>query len=362
VAHGKSTLVKAVSGVNTVKHQKEKIRNITIKLGYANAKLYKCTQCEAPKCYQSYGSTMKDAAKCKFCEAELCLMRHVSFVDCPGHDVLMATMLAGAAVMDSALLLVAGNQPCPQPQTSEHLAAVEIMELDQIIILQNKIDIIIKDQNACIKQQEDIKAFVSKTIAEGAPIIPISAQLGYNIEAVVDYVVRIPIPFRDFLSPPQMIIIRSFDVNKPGEDAETLKGGVAGGTILKGVIKVGDRISIRPGIVSKNPRTGNVHWREIESIVMSLQADQNQLMYAVPGGLIGVGMKVDPSLTRADQLVGQIIGHSGKMPEVLSEIELTFYLLKRLLGVRAATGQEGGSTTRVGSLKVDEMLMINVGS
>jgi len=102
-------------------------------------------------------------------------MRHVSFVDCPGHDVLMATMLAGAAVMDSALLLVAGNQPCPQPQTSEHLAAVEIMDLDQIIILQNKIDIIIKDPHACVKQQQDIKNFIEGTVADGAPIIPISA-------------------------------------------------------------------------------------------------------------------------------------------------------------------------------------------
>ena len=54
-------------------------------------------------------------------------MRHLSFVDCPGHDILMATMLTGAAVMDAALLLVAGNMSCPQPQTSEHLAAVEIM-------------------------------------------------------------------------------------------------------------------------------------------------------------------------------------------------------------------------------------------
>lgn len=56
VAHGKSTLVLAVSGVSTVRHQKEKIRNITIKLGYANAKLYKCPRCPDPQCYQPYGS------------------------------------------------------------------------------------------------------------------------------------------------------------------------------------------------------------------------------------------------------------------------------------------------------------------
>ena len=112
-------------------------------MGYANAKLYKCPVCLPPKCFQSNESKTEDLAKCKHCQGVMQLLRHISFVDCPGHDVLMATMLAGAAVMDSALLLVAGNQPCPQPQTSEHLAAVDIMQLDQIIILQNKIDIII---------------------------------------------------------------------------------------------------------------------------------------------------------------------------------------------------------------------------
>ena len=171
---------------------------------------------------------------------------------------------------------------------------------------------------------------------------------------------------RDFISPPQMIIIRSFDINNPGTDAENLKGGVAGGTILKGVLKVGDFISIRPGLITKNQRTGQVQCREIESQIVALKADENHLMYAVPGGLIGVGMLVDPSLTRADNLVGQIIGHPGKMPEVLSEIEVNYYLLKRLLGVRAQAKKEAtegkAATTKVSGLKTEEKLMINVGS
>ena len=112
-----------------MRHYDEKFRNITIKLGYANAKLYKCPVCEAPQCYKSYESSKPDVVQCpnKDCTAQLQLTRHVSFVDCPGHDTLMATMLAGAAVMDAALLLVAGNQPFPQPQTKEHLIAVDIM-------------------------------------------------------------------------------------------------------------------------------------------------------------------------------------------------------------------------------------------
>mmetsp|Transcript_26049 Transcript_26049/g.32511 ORF Transcript_26049/g.32511 Transcript_26049/m.32511 type:complete len:376 (-) Transcript_26049:547-1674(-) len=294
VAHGKSTLVRAVSGTNTVRLFREKLRNITIKLGYANAKLYKCSACDPPDCFKSFNSAKPDTVECVKCSAPLILTRHVSFVDCPGHDALMATMLAGAAVMDAALLLVAGDQPYPQPQTREHLIAVDIMRLEHIIVLQNKIDLVIKDKVAVTKQQEEIKKSLSGASGMSIPIVPISAVLGYNVDVVVDYICRIPIPTRQFAVPPYMIVIRSFDVNKPGEDAETLKGGVAGGTILKGCLKVGDEIAIRPGKVSKSRRTGQTTWTEIQSVIITLMADNNQLMYAIPGGLIAVGTKVDP--------------------------------------------------------------------
>jgi translation initiation factor 2 subunit 3 len=82
-------------------------------------------------------------------------------------------------------------------------------------------------------------------------------------------------------------------------------------------------------------------------------------MYAIPGGLIGMGLKVDPFITRSDSLVGQIIGLPGHMPDVLSEIDASYYLLKRLLGVKSSGGQ---SSIKVSNLKPDELLMINVGS
>jgi translation initiation factor 2 subunit 3 len=75
-----------------------------------------------------------------------------------GHDILMATMLNGAAIMDGALLLIASNESCPQPQTSEHLAAVEIMRWKHIIILQNKIDLI--QESVAINQHESIQKFI----------------------------------------------------------------------------------------------------------------------------------------------------------------------------------------------------------
>merc|ERR1719431_2553329 len=180
-------------------------RNITIKLGYANAKIYKSDdpKCQRPVCYTSASSTKEDIFTMN--GFKYGLVRHVSFVDCPGHDILMATMLHGAAVMDAALLLIAGNEPCPQPQTSEHLAAVEIMKLKHIIILQNKIDLV--KESEATKQYEDILAFVKGTVAEGQPIIPISAQLKYNIEVLCEYITKkIPIPIRDFASEPRLIV------------------------------------------------------------------------------------------------------------------------------------------------------------
>lgn len=263
--------------------------------------------------------------------------------NCPGHDILMATMLNGAAVMDAAMLLVAGNEPCPQPQTSEHLAAVEIMQLKNIIILQNKIDLV--KEEAAKLQHAQIKDFVAGTVADNAPIIPISAQLKYNIDRVAKAIVNhIPVPVRDFISPPRMIVIRSFDVNKPGEDARTLKGGVAGGSILQGVLRIGDEVEIRPGIINRDA-DGRVRCTPIFSKVVTLKAESNHLQYAVPGGLIGVGLQVDPTLTRADRLVGQVLGHKGQLPDIFVEIEASFYLLKRLLGVKTTEGEKAAKVS-----------------
>jgi translation initiation factor 2 subunit 3 len=337
VAHGKSTVVKAISGVKTIRFKSELVRNITIKLGYANAKIYKSDR--APFVYEAQGSSAPDEFDLGDGSGRIMkLVRHVSFVDCPGHDILMATMLNGAAVMDAAMLLVAGNEPCPQPQTSEHLAAVEIMQLKNIIILQNKIDLV--KEEAAKLQHAQIKDFVAGTVAKDAPIIPISAQLKYNIDRVAKAIVNhIPVPVRDFISPPRMIVIRSFDVNKPGEDARTLKGGVAGGSILQGVLRMGDEVEIRPGIINRDAE-GRVRCTPIFSKVVTLKAEQNYLQYAVPGGLIGVGLQVDPTLTRADRLVGQVLGHKGQLPDIFVEIEASFYLLKRLLGVKTSEGEK----------------------
>ncbi|KAI9305528.1 eukaryotic translation initiation factor 2 subunit 3 [Cunninghamella echinulata] len=360
VAHGKSTVVKAISGVQTVRFQNEMERNITIKLGYANAKIYKCSneECPRPRCYRSYGSAKEDNPPCERpgCGGKYQLVRHVSFVDCPGHDILMTTMLSGAAVMDAALLLIAGNESCPQPQTSEHLAAIEIMKLKHVIILQNKVDLV--KEKAAQEQHEDILAFVKGTVADGAPVIPISAQLKYNIDAINEYITKkIPVPVRDFTADPRLIVIRSFDINKPGADVKQLQGGVAGGSILKGVLKNGDEIEVRPGVIIKDAE-GKIRARPILSRILTLAAETNKLDFAVPGGLIGVGTQMDPTLCRGDRLVGQVLGYPGTLPSIYTELEVSYFLLRRLLGVKTDDKKQA----KVSKLTKNELLLVNIGS
>jgi translation initiation factor 2 subunit 3 len=159
------------------------------------------------------------------------------------------------------------------------------MRLKNILILQNKVDLVTQEEAKL--QHSQILSFVEGTVAEKAPVISISAQLKYNIDVVCEYIVKkVPIPLRDFTCEPKLIIIRSFDVNKPGCEVDDLKGGVAGGSILKGVLKVGQEIEVRPGVVTRDAE-GKFCCRPIFSKIVSLYAEQNDLQYAVPGGLIG---------------------------------------------------------------------------
>lgn len=178
------------------------------------------------------------------------------------------------------------------------------MNLKNIIIIQNKIDIVLKD-NTASEQYNHIKKFVQGTNAQNSPIIPVSAQNGYNIDVVIEYLCKLPIPIRDFTSAPKFIVVRSFDVNHPGEEAISLKGGVAGGTLIRGVLRLGEEVEIRPGIISRS-QEGNLKVTPILTKIVSLKAEKNELIYAVPGGLIGVGLQIDPFLTKGDRLVGRV--------------------------------------------------------
>lgn len=353
VAHGKSTLVKAISGIKTVRFKSELVRNITIKLGYANAKIYKCNNnlCERPGNYKSTGSDVFDEQICH-CGSSMTLKRHISFVDCPGHGVLMSTMLNGASVMDAAFLLIASNEEFPQPQTLEHIAAIEIANLKNLIIVQNKVDLV-KETDAII-QYEKIMNFMKDTKNTNSPIVPVSAHHKYNIDVLCEYIInKIPIPKRDLISTPRMSIIRSFDVNRPGKDINTMKGGICGGSITRGIFRLGDEIEIRPGIIDIDTK-GIISYNPIFSRIISLSAESNNLEFAIPGGLIGIGTNIDPILTKGDHLVGQILGHKGTLPDVYTELEINFFLLRKIVG--------SNSEKKTRKLEKGEHLMINSGS
>lgn len=239
VDHGKTTLTKMLSGVWTDRHSEEIKRGISIRLGYADTAIYKCPKCPEPQCY-----TVDKT--CKYCGGEAEFLRAISFVDAPGHETLMATMLSGAALMNSAFLLIAANEPCPQPQTKEHLMGLEIAGLENIIIIQNKIDLV-SDTEAS-DNFDQIKNFVKGTCAKNSPIIPISAHHEGNIDVLIMTMEKtMPSPKPDESLPPRLYIARSFDVNKPGISPDGLVGGIIGGSLIQGKLQIGEEIQIRPG-------------------------------------------------------------------------------------------------------------------
>lgn len=345
VDHGKSTLTKKLSGVWTDRHSEEIKRGISIRLGYADSVFYKCPKCEFPRQY----STLE---KCKHCDSATELSRAVSFVDAPGHETLMATMLSGAALMDGAILLVAANEKCPQPQTKEHLMALEISRVKNIIIVQNKVDLVSEDKIS--ENYREIKDFVKGTIAENAPIIPISAHHDVNIDVLI-YLIEsiIKSPDYDITKPARMHVARSFDVNRPGIGTEKMVGGVLGGSLSQGIIKVGDEIEIRPtrGI---NIGDENFNIPSLTTEVVSLISGGNQLDEIKPGGLIGISTLLDPTFTKSDALIGTVLGEKGTLPDILNSLTLECHLLDFVVGM---SGEKS-----VGNLKMNEPLMLTLGS
>ena len=151
------------------------------------------------------------------------LARVVSFVDAPGHETLMAVMISGASIMDGALLLVSATESCPQPQTREHLAALEIAGIENIVVVQNKIDLVTRER--AIESYNEIKSFLSGSIASEAPVIPISAQQAVNLDSLIEAIeVTIPTPERSEKEHGLMYVARSFDINRPGSRPANLKG------------------------------------------------------------------------------------------------------------------------------------------
>jgi translation initiation factor 2 subunit 3 len=344
VDHGKTTLVKSLSGVWTDQHSEEIKRGISIRLGYADATFRRCPQCPEPDCFSV-------EAKCPHCGTETEVLRTVSFVDSPGHETLMATMLCGAAIMDGAVLVISANEACPQPQTKEHLMALNITGINKIVIVQNKVDLISKDK--VVEHYNQIKSFVKGTVAENAPIIPISAQQNINIDMVIQAIENmIPTPPRDVTKPALLKIARSFDVNRPGASPDNLKGGVIGGSLSQGLLHPGDRLEICPGRLVESE--GRKQWVPLETKVVTLLAGSAEQEEITPGGLVDVGTMLDPVMTKSDTLVGQVAGEPGKLPAVKNSFIMEMQLLERVVGVT--------DESTVEPIHSSEPLMLNVGT
>jgi len=342
VDNGKSTLVQALSGVWTARHSEELRRGITIRVGYADARFYKCAKCKPPGCYTT-------ERKCPTHGSETKFLRAVSFVDCPGHHSLMVTMLSGAALMDGAMFVLASNAKCPQAQDREHLLAAEMAGLKNLVIVQNKIDIV--DRERALENLKEIRQFVKGTVASKAPIIPVSAQHKLNIDVLIEALEKnIPTPKRDATAPPKMFVLRSFDVNKPGTVARDLVGGVIGGSIVQGVFRVGEEIEIRPGVGTESG--GKVRYQPITTTIQSLHTGGGSVKEAKCGGLVGAGTTLDPSLTKSDGLVGNVAGKAGTLPESLDKLTLDVQLFEKAVGTE--------NMVAVDKIRTNEALVLNV--
>ncbi len=344
VDHGKTTLTEALSGEWTDRHSEETKRGISIRLGYADTAFYRCPSCEGSEGYSP-------TPECGNCDGEAEFLRAVSFVDSPGHETLMATMLSGASMMDGAVLVIAANEPCPQLQTQEHLMGLDISGVKNIIIVQNKVDLVSTEEAR--NNYLEIKEFTKGTVAENAPIIPVSAHRDANIDILIEAIEEnIPTPDRDVDADPIMPIARSFDINQPGTPIKVLKGGVIGGSLLRGVLELGDEVEIAPGI--KVEEGGEEKWKRVITEIKSLNSGMQMLEKASPGGLIGVGTGLDPSLTKSDSQVGHVLGHPGKLPHIKEDFVMEVNLLDRVVGV--------DESKKVDEIKTREPLMLTVGT
>ncbi len=342
VDHGKTTLVEAITGIWTSAHSEELRRGITIKVGYADAAFYKCPECPSPLCYST-------KPECNNCGKKSELLRVVSFVDSPGHESLMANMLSGSALMDGAILVIAANEVVPRPQTREHMLALQVLGIKQIVLVQNKVDLV--EYNDALNNYDQIKEFVSNTVAESAPIIPISAQHNLNIDVLIESIENtIKTPLRNKNANPIMHVLRSFDINKPGLPVKNVRGGVLGGALVQGEFNINDEIEIRPGLLDEKKSRYN----PIYSKITSLGTGAGLVNNVKPGGLISIGTKLDPTFIKSDSLIGSVIGKPGTLPDNIDQISITTNLFDAAVGTQ--------ELIHVEPIKIKEILRLNIGT
>jgi len=333
IDHGKTTLLSSLTGKYTDTHSEELKRGITIKLGYTEAIIYKCGH--------TFTTKEEPGKKCT-------PLRYVSFIDTPGHEMLMATMLSGAAIIGAAIIVVAANEGI-KPQTREHFMALQAKNIKNIIVVQNKIDLVSKEQ--ALKNYKEIKEFLKNTIAENAVIIPISAQQGVNTEKILEEITKLEIPKREIDTDPIFLVARSFDINRPGTTIDKLKGGVFGGILKKGKLTVGQQIEIKPGLNIKKPH-GEMDYQTLVTKILSLYKGKESMKEVTPGASISIETALDPFLTKADSLTGCVVSTKGNLPEISYKVKIKSNLFKEVLGAK--------EHKKVEPIKTKELLMLSI--
>jgi translation initiation factor 2 subunit 3 len=314
VDHGKTTLTKALTGKWTDTHSEEIKRGISIRLGYADAYIYHCSKCDI------YSST----EKCSKCDGKAKAIRKVSIVDAPGHETLMTTVISATSILDAVIFLIAANEPCPQPQTAEHLLVLNSTGIKNIIVVQTKIDLVSKEK--ALENHNQIKAFLKGTAAENATIVPVAANYGINMDVLLRTINDVmKAPERDHKAQLRLYVSRSFDVNRPGSEIGSLKGGVLGGSIVQGYLKKGDEIEIKPGVIRKEGGRPTTLVCKVEG----LMEGSDKLDEATAGGLVAIGTTLDPALTKSDAFVGSVIGRKGEVPDPTDELSIKYSILDR---------------------------------
>jgi translation initiation factor 2 subunit 3 len=307
VSDGKSTTVFKLTGTKTQKYSSELKRNITIKPGYANMKIF------------NNNGNLDSCNSNENLEGEL--VHHLSFVDCPGHYELIITMLSNIEVMDGIILVVSAAEVLSdKPQLLQHMHAIEIGKFENVIVLFNKLDLISK--KVAKERKHELDFLLKKYNIKPKVIIPTAINLGLGKENILKAIMTYFPPNRENKKENLFYITRSFNINKNNCNYKDLKGGVIGGSLLNGNFNIGDEIEIRPGVIENV--NGNISCKPLTSKITSLQSDNLKLDTISSGGLIGIGTNIDPQFTANDYLSGNIVGIKGSLPEVYTKINISY--------------------------------------
>ena len=310
VSDGKSTTVHGLTGIKTQRHSDEMKRNITIKPGYANMKIYKNEE----GYYVSDDNTESNE-----------LVHHVSFIDCPGHYQLIVTMMSCIKLMDGIILVVSAAEPIEKkPQLIQHIMAIKMSGIKNVIVLLNKLDLVKK--SVAKERYNDLCKVLTKYEINPKVIIPVSMNHKIGTQNLLTNIMKYMGPelsqSRTSQSPIFMIS-RSFDINKVNIKYNEIAGGVVGGSLIGGNLKIGDEIEILPGIISKN-QEGEIIYKPHYTKITSLKSETTELQNITSGGLIGIGTNIDPFYCKNDSMIGMIAGLKGTLPNVYTEITIKY--------------------------------------